>query len=480
MNYAAVWNSGKAVADRGQRQFMDAIAVLVAVATVIMLYEHKIFVAITVLGIGLLFWWAFVVGRALLLQRDLRLLHVPDADRTIVLYIALQFVLLVLVPAAAVAAYVGLSFAAVCALLTCFAAGGILWQVLPRWCSIFIAFVPSVLQLQVFRGQLPGLSDPAFANFGWPLAVALAGIAVWRWRVLLKADEDEFGPWSMPMVIQMRRQVGFGGGFKNVDINALTAAAKNTGLNAQVQLAGVGPATPVRTLRVWFGAVFAPLSARARFSQSLYLFLPLLLGAVFMGINQIDWKFAASWGAMMLGIFIPVLGAGMMPARISRLYRDAGGELALLATLPGLGNGPAAKRNLLLASAGTVSFATCGLGFFAGVVALVFGANSATLLTIALPVAGSVALNFALALNFIGGRALSNVTILLICVLGLAAVCMTPNLISLHRHPEIPVLQGIALAVTIIWSLFYTLLAWLGLRGWRAYERRPHPFLLHS
>jgi hypothetical protein len=35
------------------------------------------------------------------------------------------------------------------------------------------------------------------------------------------------------------------------------------------------------------------------------------------------------------------------------------------------------------------------------------------------------------------------------------------------------------LALAIGWSVFFVVLLWLGLRGWRALQQRPHPFLVN-
>lgn len=482
MNAMTVWKTTGATIDSAQRAFMAGVLLIAGVAAISLLrYQTSAAsAAVVAYGLGLVFWWAFVVGRALLLQRDLRLLRTPDADRTVALNLALQFVALVLLPSAIISAFGGLRFAAVSGLLACFAIGGILWQVLPRWASIFLVFLPSMIQISALRGAVPGLSDPQFPQFAWAMGLVFAGVALWRWLALLKADADEFGPWGMPMVLQMRRQVGFGGGYRNFDLNALYAAAKKTGHDRQVQLQGAGADHPVKALRVWLGAAFTPLSLRARLSQSLYVLLPLLIGTVFMSFSLSGWKYAVNWGAMMLGMFVPAMCAGVVPARLSRLYRNAGGEIGLLATLPGLGGAASAKRSLLLASAGLMSQAILGFAVCTGVAMLLCGDSLATLSVVALPALGGIALNFAVALNLIGGRRIPHPATAALCIFGFIAVCSTPSLLALDSRAGAVIRHGFAVAIISDWLIVFALLAWLGVRGWRAYQHRPHPFLLAS
>ncbi|MBS0589683.1 MAG: hypothetical protein JSR65_03480 [Proteobacteria bacterium] len=482
MNAMTVWKTTTATIDSGQRAFMGGVLAIVSIATLSLLhYETSAAsAAVFVFGFGLVFWWAFVVGRALLLQRDARLLRVPGVDRTVALNLAMQFVALVVLPATVIAALSGLRFAAVSGVLACLAIGGIVWQVLPRWASIFIVFLPSLMQSKPIRDVLPGWNDPGFAGFVWVLACVLVTLAGWRWRALLVADADGFGQWNMPMVIQMQRQVGIGGGYRNFDVNALYAAAKRTGLDRQVQLRGAGPGQPVAALRVWLGAAFAPQSLRARLSQNLYVLLPMLIVGVFMRLSLSGWRPALNWTAMMMSLFVPAMCAGIVPARLGRLYRNAGSEIALLATLPGLGGGALAKRSLLQASAGWMSRIMLAFAVCDGAVLLLGGNRPTSLLVVALPTLAAIAMNFALAYNVIGGLRISPTVIVALCVLGLTAICLTPSLAFLQTQPGSLASWDFAGVVAGNWLLVFVLLTWLGWRGRAAYRLRPHPFLLNS
>ena len=205
-----------------------------------------------------------------------------------------------------------------------------------------------------------------------------------------------------------------------------------------------------------------------------------LFGAIFMGFSLSGWKYAVNWGAMMLGMFVPAMCAGVVPARLNRLYRNAGGEIGLLAMLPGLGGAQSAKRGLLHASAGTMSLAILVFGMLAGLAMLSSGASAATLLVVALPALGGIALNFAVAYHLIGGQRISHVVIAMLCVLGFIGICTTPSLLTLKSPVAASIRYGFAAVVAGDWLLVYALLTWLGLRGRAAYRRRAHPFLLNS
>jgi hypothetical protein len=513
MNFTTVWETGGATLDKQLRRLVVGLWMLTILPVLFFLYKtgwashqavripayatswkhiamSNAYIAVMFYGMGLASWWALVAGRAVLLQRDLRSLQVPAMDRTIFASLALQYLLSVLLPSLLLTVIVHLEFARTSAFFTLCVTGALLFQVLPRVLGPLFGFLPALMLMLNSLSVIPGLRDPAFLAFGWTLALAFAVVVVWRWRTLLKADANDFGQWSVPTVMLKQSQLGIVGGFNNFDLNTFCTKAKKSGTHKQVRLDGIGPATPVAALRVWLGTpFFAPLKWSTYAAQSLYVILPFSVLVVFLDFYQNDWKLPARYGAMALGIFGPLLCVNMVASRLSRLYADTGGELALLATLPGLGDGVSAKRRLLLASAGRISLLVFVQSACCGLVASLCEANAAELSIIAAATFAGIALNFGIACNFIGGRGVSKAVIALLSIFGLIAMSqiqMSMTSRALHLMTlQTPFVDGsfqhgLALIVFIGWLLVYVMLMWLGLRGWRAYRRRPHPFLLNS
>ncbi|MFT3790270.1 MAG: hypothetical protein QM741_04140 [Rudaea sp.] len=459
MNLVIVWKTGGATLDWGQRRFIAASWALMTLLALLWLMKPNTGIAVmTTYAFGMVFWWCFVGVRAVLLQRDLRLLKVPETDRAIFASLALQYLLSAILPVLALAWIAHVDFVRTSAFFTLCVTGALLFQLLPRVLGVIFGFLPMFMQYLDASGKIPGFNDPAFAVVGWGMACAFAAVAAWRWHVLLNARPDSFGDWSMPMVPRMRGQVGMGAGWKNFDSN-LFFAAGNDAMASRINIDRAGPATPITALRVWLGGVFAPTSAPMRLA---YAALALLPGVLVIAIVATLW---------------PAMIAAIACARLYRLFNGASGEIALLAVLPGLGVRKA-KRNLLTASFGPALVAlTLLYAVFVGL-ALAHFVSTALFASISLAFLGTAALGMTLGLSIAGGRELPAFGVGVLCIAALMLASMTPAFLQSGEHGFRFTIA--ARCVLGAWLSLFALCAWLGLRGWRAYRRRPHPFLLNS
>ena len=470
MNLATVWKTGGATLEKGQRRFMAGMWVLWTLFAVALLFLRRPNVgaaALMVYAFGLVFWWAFAGGRAVLLQRDLRLLGVPGADRAILASLAFQYVLSAWLPTLLLAEVAGLDIVRTGAFLSLCVAAALMFVVLPRVLGSFFGFLPMFMQYLNMVGVMPGLSDPAFARVGWAMTAAFALVAAWRWRVLLATDPETFGTWSMPMVLQMRGQIGVQSGWKNFDSN-LFFAAKNSALAGETNLGSIGPATPIRALRVWLGGIFAPMSPRMRLIYTAFTVLPLVLVALFnVAVDSHQARAALGPGIAAVAVLFPAMIAAIAPARLHRFCQSASAEISLLAVLPGV-DARTAKRNLLLASLGLTLAALALLyAVFAGL-ALAYSAGFAVF----------AAVSTMLSLNILGGRTLPARGVSAFCIAAFVLASVTPGLLQTSGHDFR--FATAADAVLGAWACWFALCAWFGRGGWRAYRRRPHAFLLNS
>ena len=362
------------------------------------------------------------------------------------------------------------------ALFSCIAAGALMFQTLPRFLAMLFSIVPSSLQLLNARGLIPGLTDPGFVAFGWGLAAAMLAVAVWRWRSILPADARTFGRWNVPLVVQMQQRAtrcenlqGWDG-----DSNAASTSTR-PGLHRQLLLGGISAQTPTLALRVWLGGTFAPVSWRARLTQVAFALLPMSIPVLF---HWITGGTIAGWtvfAIVAIGAIVPLVTMSAAPARLVRLRSDAGGELALLALLPGLG-GAQAKRNLLRAALGVPLCACACVYLFALLACFAEDGNAWLLAALTLSTIGAVAFGIVQAVTVVAGRAIPRPALHAAFIVGITLLCVTPVFLPLRG--DAAGLDRAADLVLLGWTTLYALLGWLGLRARKTLASRPHAFLL--
>jgi hypothetical protein len=475
MNASTVWKATSATIDEPQRRFMAALWGLMTLISIVFLQARGMGAFVVMpYAFGMALWWAFVAARALLVQRDARSLRVPGVDQTVVANLLLQYALSVLVPAAALALAGKADFQHGAAFLSCIVALSLVFQLLPRYVGAFLAILPASMHMLHAHGVIPGLSEPGFVVFGWTFAAVTMAIVVWRWVVALDTHAD-CTSWATPLVLQAPRKVGLGATLNNWD--SLMGAPGGNGLTRLALLDDVGPRSAVRALRVWLGGAFVPVSAQARFGQIAIVLMPML---VVVAVSLIGPNSAAGWAVFVVfvgGALFTLMIMSVAPARLQRLYADASGELSLLALLPGI-DAASAKRTLLAAALGLPLKA---LGFFYAFVVVITtlsGGDLATLLAVSLCALAALAFGSVLSLSIAAARPVPKAGMLLICSLGPILLFATPIAMAIREHGHALDLASKGLLAG--WFTLYAVLAWLLVRGYGAYMRRPHAFLLNE
>lgn len=443
------------------------------------------------LGIGNAALWLLLLPNTMLLAQAAQRLHMPGIGRDVVWSLLLYVLvcigapLLFQFPRGAV-----LTFAIAQVLV---AAGAMSIMVLPYYLvfGLYLLFVFGHRALKpVF--SIPGLSDPRFVVWGGVLAVALLVILVWRWRQLLRGDYSDRG-WRAPGLMSFRRSLGSAQSDPLTDAGLIRS--RPDWMTACADLHDAGPEAPIRSLRLALGGIYLPqtLGGRLRHGITWVLVLVVMLLMYFMS-SQDDGN--ASWllhllfsreGFLMLSSLFAVLSLllVMMPVELLGLrWSRANAELSVLALLPGLDRSMHARRALLRMV--MVSPAVrVGLLLLAGWLAVIsLHVDWSVAWAMLLVAVGSLIYLHVMALGIIGGRPLPGfgkglLMIFMFVLLSLTVVwaqLSDVQLASLALDPN-QVLTIARDALVVAWLLLLSLLLWLGVRGWRAFEQRPHPFL---
>lgn len=165
------------------------------------------------------------------------------------------------------------------------------------------------------------------------------------------------------------------------------------------------------------------------------------------------------------------------PARLQRLFADAGGEIYAGTCSQGIDHA-GAKASPLKAALGVPLI---GVGVFFGLIVLaaaVSGAGATTVFAITLCMLGTVAFAVLTSLSIAAARPIPKALAFPIYVVGLIMLFTTPTLLPLRDHG--PVFALVADLLVVGWLLLYATFAWLFVRAGAAYRRVPHAFLLHD
>ena len=443
-------------------------------------HRHRAIYAMPILlGLGFAFWWAFVGGRLVLLQRDLRESRFPGASRFIAGCFGLTLLATVLLPAA-ILGLGGLPFLQVLALLVLCAGVGLLWAWLPLAASMWIGFLPLVANNLGPALGWPSMGDAGFTRFAalWAALFALTAIGCWRW--LLGIDPARLKTWQTPMVLRLRcRGGGLSGGWLHA---ASLPDHGQTWIAVRPQANFDQRAKPARMLRVWLGPPFAPLSRQTRLRQA-------LLAGVAAVLMAIAAFYQPTHSLTLAGIFwLIFFGAVMVPvmsyARLHLLYagkRDS--EIGELALLPGLGHTEQARRTLLRATLG-ISTLRVALGVVVALPALLLlhaarVSLPGTLLLAVISGLGSAAgMLYVLSGHSADRRRWWHYLVGAGGLIGLMAL-LTPLMVyAIGGSRAQDALPGWMLpALAAGWALLVVLLIATTRRYLRLFRQRPHPFL---
>jgi hypothetical protein len=480
------------------------MALLLAILTIlgavaVGVYSHKSTRWVgpaVIIGAGEAFLWAFVMSSTLLLAIDARQLRLPEVQRNAVASLLLYGLLGVALPTAVLSLFGGGHPGATAALITLLCVGGLAFALLPRYLGSLMCFMPATLNALPASLVLPGPNSPDFAEWALLPTSALLLMIVLSWRHLLHAANPYESGWTQPMVMQFRfasrragwnAWTGFGGSIYGADSTQQIRRRPNW-LQPRADLRHCGPGHPVSSLRTALGGLFMPLTMMARLRQFAFVVVPSLLFVVLMTLQGVHRHGAAAlltvWhdGGLIMLIWFGAFGS-MMLAFISigqlwQLWRKPNAELPLLALLPGLGDRSQVKRDLLHAALlpPVRVQALLLVALLAIIASLHLGAETA--LFVLLGQLGGIGFVAAFALAIIGGRPLRSWATGLLAMLGCILLNISLFVPTLSDPGQIKLGGSTLLEWLVVgWIALTIALLWLGRRGWRGLQERPHPFL---
>lgn len=447
---------------------------LVCIGSVVGVSTHAAASALLLYAAGLVaLWWGWF-SSLLLLARDSRRLGLPRSVRNNMMAVCVYALAGVALPAL-VAAVLGLNvqWAALVPALT--TAGILTWLLLPYWIAAWVGFLPALYVALQNRVQMPAPTTTGAAAWGWLLLAILVAISIVRARALLRSDQDRDGTWSGTFLTQTHRK-GWRLGWWSEQRNPLFRGLR--GRNLEVDFRGVGAGEPARSIRVALGAWYVPQTVRgrlrsfARLALSVVIFVAVILllnGGHNVTPYQVE-RLILVDGSLWLGVFGTVMLALGSVGMVHRRWQSHA-DLALLALLPGIGNGASVTRS-------TAAAALRGPALVLGVLWLFALAGTVAWLMMTLFEIAVGATLAMLMLQTIAGTPLRPVARI---VLGIAwCVLLTASIdvaLVLGTVPAGIATNGWGAACALAWVALIAWTLWRALSAWRALQNRPHPFL---
>lgn len=435
-------------------------------------------------GVGFLF---LMFSGVLPMAMDARRLRMPGVERA-----AAQGLLLYAALAIATAAIVlspDPGRAPTVALLVALAIAGVLaFVLLPRYLSIPLVFVPSVGLKLWHAAHLPMPGQPGFASIGAAILVVLVLADARCWQRLLSGRWKGAAGMRGPSVMTFHR-VTLGGDWSGLSqqTDSRLLRQRPDWLQVRADLRGVGPAAPVRTLRVALGGWYLPQTFASQLRQWFPVALMLLAFALVQfildprhGVLAI-WSVFGTKGVVGMIVMITVILAALMPFALQQRWQRVNAELPLLALMPGLGNDKSVRAHLLraclvkpLVVVALALVAVLGMG-------IAMHATSIALVLLAAPIVICAAFGAAMLLCIFGGRPLHGWASFALSLVAFCLLCIGTLLPLITMGSDADTIPAsVFVALSLAWIAFGAVLYGLGLRGWRGLERRPHPFLANE
>ncbi len=450
--------------------------------------RHWWLISTAIYCIGAGYLWAFLMSSLLLLCIYARQLRIPGMLQAVVLSLPCYGALTVSLPVMLLSAC-GADALVVALLVALAVTTGLAFVLLPRYISILIGFLPAATIGLRHLIQVPVPPDPRFASWAACALVGLLLVDAMRWRRLLLDESTVAAGYTSAMVMQFRRNGGMGNWSGLAQRSATEQIRQRPDwMLAQVDLRKVSTRKPVTTLRVTLGSFYMPQSWISYVRQLTPVLLPMLLfipimvlmragDAHHVGLQDVERSIGISvvgW----LGIFGGVMLASTTVLVLGQRWKRVNAELPLLALLPGLGDRAALRLNLLRAVLAQPLLAQGALLVLVLGAALAMHLGNAVLAFALLSQLGCAAVLVAFVLSTLGGCSLSPSpkAVMLIAAFVLVTLSVFIPVVAHGRHPwpsgaiaEAALLAG--------WTLLAAALFWLGRRGWRGLQQRPHPFL---
>lgn len=436
--------------------------------------------ALIVYGLGLGCLWLMWLSALLLIARDGRRLRLAGVVRNTATATVFYAVACIAVPVAIIA-FVG-GDVALAALYPALAIAACLAFVLfPRYLATWFGFLPAIYIGLHNVGWMPSPLQPSFQHGAWVALAILAVADVLRWRQLLHGEDNDASGWRSAILMQFRQNLvtrdwGFD---RQWD---LRRSEKRT---TDVDLRGIGPATPVKSIRVILGGWFLPQTLRSRLGTFARVVLPLLLFIpLFWLMNlhhghslQKAWSVVSVSAGLWLGVFGAFMLALAVVGVVNRRWRQHA-NLGLLALTPGLGGNNAAVH------LGRAIFAGPAIGFAVLwvcllVPTLLLSSQMAALLGSLFLIAMAVLMVVVVLRTLIGrpfGLFAKIATGVVLIVLADASFIFV-TVASKHAWTDAGLAQWLT---ALAWCVLIGWAAWLALRAWRALQARPHPFLVNT
>lgn len=448
--------------------------------------RHGTGLALFVYAFGAAFWWAFCMASLLLLARDARHASLPGVSRNTEASIVL-YAIVTIVPPVLIAG-IFRNQASLAALIMCLAiAAAVAFMLLPRFVGVLIGLAPALYLTLRNLHAIPSLFDPRLEAWGVVALVVLVIYDLGAWRHLLRSEAFNQRGRSNPMIVFMRMNA-IHGGWAAMDCSSLTKSSSKD--NARINLRGISIHTPIKTIGVALSGFLVPRTLKGnliRAGQALWIVpffgISLLPGIASHKHHLVVEKLAGiavlgglGWLVMFAALMTPFLGVMLLMRRWSR-----GGELALLAHLPGLDREAPAYASVVRAIlVKPLAMQAIAAAFAIVCVLLVHARAVALILPIVLFAAIALATAWAL-LRIVGGRPPRTWILVVLAVIGFAITTMGIPLVVMTIVPT----SG-PIWTTLAWGfdavLFGACAAFIlpTLRAWRTFKRRPHPFLANA
>jgi len=321
------------------------------------------------------------------------------------------------------------------------------------------------------------------------LALLLLLVALVRIHGLVVAGKPYAPSRNTPPVLRIGRGVAgafaAGGGL----YGSRAIAGRADWMQARASLRGCGPGHPVAGLRLALGGIFMPTHFMGWLRKNMVMLAAVLAVGGFMVWQALGRTHELSpiSGRHNEQLLVLSMLAGFASASMTfhclmgllQRWRNPSAELSLLALLPGFGRaGADVKRNLLLAI--LLPPLRIQLSLLAALMVLALGLHAAasTDVFVLLSQLSAAAAVVAYALLITGGQVMGrwlNLGIGLLWTL----LLMRPLFVSVRDlHLGNLTASHLTLLFDAGWILLIVVLLWLGLRGWRGLQQRPHPFLV--
>jgi hypothetical protein len=437
------------------------------------------------LGINLVYLWAFLFPGSFLLALDARTLRLPGVGRTVV-FSLLLYAFLCVVPATLALGAFGGDMVTIATLLTLCIVISLAFALLPRYIAMWFGFLPALHMGLRDHLSLPGPDSTQFVDWALPAVFLVCLVVVLRWRTLLHSERSCQQGMRSALVMKYRFSSD-GKTAWNMDCstNRRVLLTRPDWLQGRADLSRVGPRHPLRSLRVALGGLYVPrtwaghLRTHSPTLLSMLLIVPVML-LIFPDVHDAS----DLWQGIFIGFigWIGVFGSFMLfnigTTLLRRQRSRTNTEMPLLALMPGLGSTDSTKRALLRAGLGLPLSGMTLLLLLVLTAAWLLHLRGLALAAVSMSQIGSAMAVVAMALDVLGGRPLSRwltwtVSYVLLALMALSVIL---PLTFLGRHPmsHAQVLIEVMLSA---WVVFALVMALVGRRGWKAYTDRPHAFL---